>query len=709
MVSGGSDGPTQPRPSRRYSNPASSRPKPSRTMTSLPAQPLDEESAMEVISRPNFPRASSQPVAGLEHALQEGTTEKPVQVPNGSVERHTSPTTSAVMATDLPIAPAQDSLSERPIQLPQATADSPGQAHVSAVVGDTLQTTAGDAHQEQEERLTPTLDLDGLPADAGACQPSEAGVSSGQPAAVGQQEQPVSTDTDTVDGLLAGTSARVASIPRPLTLTTPQSLAPNVDSLDAVLQTNSLRLQVAPSVDNATSTNGFTQTLSPSPIVTTPGGAGSASAGRKRPADADLSEERRLRSRMGIDVAKSPIQLPTPQDSPVAVYAATLGGRFESALADVLSRPMTTDLEPVIDLSRIEMVREACIRNDGVFLLLHTIFCMFSAGQTGPLGQLQFTATHMQGLQLLVTILGSNRHVTIEMFQLFLGFPRSPKDLVRDHGHELSVLLEEVRCFLFHLASGFVNVRDAAIKRNCPPCPAELKFSLKLASPVLQKALFLSILRQSDNDERWNSLALSLFEREMINPAGSAISISALNAYHGSQLGPIVAQWGVMYGQQRKRYEETKSGHRMHPLNSPQLPDTFARSQAPQLALQVPPVQQNASSTTASNHGSTHQAAKSMSPSSIQQLPPMQQSSNAPNPQTQYQATTLQSRTHTPRATFYSNSPTVHSPAHLNLHPQVQQTPYWQQPPNIGPNNGQVPQGSSANMAFLQPIHSPQP
>jgi hypothetical protein len=156
---------------------------------------------------------------------------------------------------------------------------------------------------------------------------------------------------------------------------------------------------------------------------------------------------------------------------------------------------------------------------------------------------------------------------------MFLNFPRAPQVLLEDPDRDFLLLMDDIRCFLFHLASGYISLRDTAIARKYPPCAAELKFAFKLASPTLQTSLFISVLRYVEPDEAWIPEAVRLFRQDMADPAGSAISISELNAYHGAQLKDIVTRWLSAFRKQHQQFTSSNRGP-SHILPSQQLDGT---------------------------------------------------------------------------------------------------------------------------------------
>ncbi|EXJ59629.1 hypothetical protein A1O7_03775 [Cladophialophora yegresii CBS 114405] len=525
----------QPQPARRYSNPTRKRPEPQRLQTTLPAGPSDESPTIA---------AATPSHASLDFTRQSRLASSTIEDEN---------------------ARQQDTLHslERP-----STA--------------TNKQTA-DAHQAQAVPALNSVSLDGPIFSDTEMEGMSRVPGSDNPHAVAVQPLAANPNTtsgaDAEDNVAAEMVALVGDDVEPLfTSQSPEHiLLPDIPPTNASNQNVDLFRPSSTQRASPTSRAALLNTSTRSdfaPIGATPPADGGHSGSRgKRVADARLSEERRTRGRLSADVLELQLQLPTPQDSPVTSNMATLIERFESALGEIEAAPPTIDPTVAIDSRRVEMMRDACRENDRFFLLAHNLYCLWSAGQHGILGQLHFTELHFKGMQVLEQVLGPKQYLTSGVFQVFLTFPQAPEALLQDRSRQFAALLEEVRCFLFHLGTGFFTLRDSALRRKCPPCPAEFKFSLKLPSPALQKALFRSILRQTYNDQAWLPQALSLFSNELDNPDGSAISIAELNAYHGAQLGPIVSRWTHAYAQQLKQYEEAaRNAGRTLPPASAQPP-----------------------------------------------------------------------------------------------------------------------------------------
>ena len=507
MVGDTENGSMQARP-RRISNSAPQRPELQRAMAALPAQPLIEDSTVEVVRRLDISPVAGNPTSesilastrpDLRTQVQhDGTTEASSNVSRAGHRASVSNATSASMVLDTPA----DSPGNAPVaeldRLPAVTPATPTQAGSTAISNGNTREIAADKESPvtTHGRLVQAangINLDALESASGVNEAARSAEVSTAPSTTIQQGnsvQPTAKNVgrDEAEELLADESALVENDPQNPSLLCPSISTAVLDvqsfiaSPELIILEHLVDQQNIPRQDNATSIDGRT-TFQPGDDC--PRGASSIpTVSRKRSADVSLSGLRTSRARTSTDSADLPRQLPTPQASPnITNNTTTLSGQFESALAAVLRHPMTVDVDSAFDSARIEWLREACRRNDRFYLLTHAVLCLFSAGEVTTLALLQIVDMHIQGLKVLVTILGSNRRVGKELFRLFINFPQPPEIMVLDNSHEFKMLLEEVRCFLYHLASGFAKMRDAAIKRGCPPCPAEFKFVTEAAVP----------------------------------------------------------------------------------------------------------------------------------------------------------------------------------------------------------------------------------
>ncbi|OCT47387.1 hypothetical protein CLCR_03259 [Cladophialophora carrionii] len=517
----------QPQPARRCSNPARKRPKLQRLKTTLPAESPDEHSTIMVAS-PSY---------------------------------------------DLPTFTRES----RPAQ---STAEDKNVRQQDTLHSLTISSTA-DAHHQQPVPASNTVTLDWPTVSNAEIEDMSRVPGLEERSAVAVRPSPVNPNTTTaVDGegnvqaevvtLVGDDAEHLVTLPSPEVNLLPDLPPTNASHEEIDLFRPSSTQGASPS-DRAALLDTSTGSHFAPVGATPPADGGHPESRRKRVADMRLSEDRRTRGRLSADVDDLQLQLPTPQDSPITSKMATLSEKFESVLGEIVAGPITINPQLVIDSRRVEMIHDACRLNDRFFLLAHHLYCLWSDTQQDILDQLHLTEMHFKGMQVLEQVFGAKRYLTAGVFQVFLTFPQPAEALLQDGSYEFAVLLEEVRCFLFHLGTGFFTLRDSALNRKCPPCPAEFKFSLKLPSPVLQKALFRSILRQTHNDQAWLPQALSLFSNEMDNPAGSAISIAELNAYHGAQLAPIVSRWTHVYAQRLKEYEAARNAGVTLPPASAQL------------------------------------------------------------------------------------------------------------------------------------------
>lgn len=566
---GASDRDRDPRPSRpppRSRDSASKAQVPQSDDTFLIQHPdPDDESTIEVVSRPRITRVLSndflppRPTSGpnvAEASIDAGTTHR--------VENMSPKVGSCVQPSESSI-PHPSTLAGRP----GLSTGPPSDEILTQTI--TTNLPREDAHQTLLAQVESTKDPGGGSLDSNA---------------TNEPTQPMSLDTPKERVEVNRTPVAAKSI-----ATESHNLA--TEHSDVTQKTSPHAAEVFATQPNAssnvhvnsdTAVNGIHITSPRRPSsVTVPIQANTVNVdrSRNRPIAMKLSDERRTWLRTGADPFGIPKQLPTPQNSPVSSSGASLRQHFEAALAAAFAGgERTPDQLPVIDEPRIEMMRSACSRDDWVYLLTHAIYCCWSASQWAILDAFRFNESHVHGFNLLHEALGSNRKLSKQLQACFINFPQPPERLVLDQSDGFQALLEEVRCFIFHLGSAFAPLRTACLSRRCPPCPAEFKYALKLTSPTMHQALFLHVVGPGCDDLGWLEIALNLFHKEMDNPRGSAISVADLNFYHGAQLTEIIDRWGRMYAQELQRFFSWKAARRpampsgaRQPSGTPSGPD----------------------------------------------------------------------------------------------------------------------------------------
>ncbi|KAK5057560.1 hypothetical protein LTR84_011560 [Exophiala bonariae] len=235
---------------------------------------------------------------------------------------------------------------------------------------------------------------------------------------------------------------------------------------------------------------------------------------RKRPSMADQSNTRHTRSRDDW-----PIQLPTPSPNTSPVPQSTIAWkqRYNSAIRNLQStgtRPV--DQQPVNDIPRLEMLRDACNADDVFYIMTHAVFCAWSAGHEDLLKPLSLTNEQRSGLAILEQILGSQRSLTREVATMFLHFA-DPRTCFNSSSFLTS--WTNIQLFLVALNTHFHPVRAFLQSRAYPPHPQEVCSWFVLPSPVLQRAIHQSYLRDLSPDLPYMAKAMELFLQEIVSPA----------------------------------------------------------------------------------------------------------------------------------------------------------------------------------------------
>lgn len=287
--------------------------------------------------------------------------------------------------------------------------------------------------------------------------------------------------------------------------------------------------------------------------------------GTKRPSDAELEESSRnanSRRKSNSDTINHS-QLPTPHDSPTTLNTDTLSCQLEVAFEALKARSRTVDLTPVVDEFRMNLLRDACQLNDMFFLATHWILSVWSRSHHIPLLKLQLGPKHVEGLQILGQILGSSRQMTKELLDLCVTFP-SPMGsyLASASPNDATRLIESAKTFLYCLATNFIEITTIFLNRGWPPCPIELRYALQLPSVVLQKVLFVSLMRGRYADQpAWIDRAISLFDQALKDPAQNAPSAGELLATGGRPVAPIAHAFGSQYCNLKGQYAAESHPH----------------------------------------------------------------------------------------------------------------------------------------------------
>ena len=267
----------------------------------------------------------------------------------------------------------------------------------------------------------------------------------------------------------------------------------------------------------------MTVTPTPQQIPLRSQSLGGQSAGRKRSLDSVTSvvEQRPLRHPSsndgGVPQAMGSAVIPPPaglvNHRPQAnllpskrSHASAYIPRLD-VFNDQLRLPL--HLEGPLESQRISLLREACLKDDTFYLILHQIFC---GGPLDPgwVAHLGFSSDQIRGLDILKIVLLPNNALPPIVLRFFADFPASRLQNTSD------IVLAQIKEFLPRFLHGWYALRDACFVRQYPPFAAELMSRFTANSSVLQKILFNSIHRQlrgdGDDDSPYSQDAFKLFD-----------------------------------------------------------------------------------------------------------------------------------------------------------------------------------------------------
>ncbi|KAI1619871.1 hypothetical protein EDD37DRAFT_195755 [Exophiala viscosa] len=269
---------------------------------------------------------------------------------------------------------------------------------------------------------------------------------------------------------------------------------------------------------------------------------------------------------------------------------------LETALDALTGRARTVDITPVVDAYRINLLRDACRQNDMFFLVTHWILCVwFRPHHTVPLLHLKLNPAHVEGLHILQRILGSSRQLSREVLDICVNFPSPTSAFLASVSPQgPRGLIESAKSFLNCLATNFPEITKIFSLRGWPPCPIELRYALQLPSVVLQKVLYISLLRGRYADQPgWVEQATRLFDAALEDPAQNAHSASELMATDGQAVAPLAYAFGSQYSRLQNQYalelpqQSRRQSGQLHATQSQGHPQNL---QAP---AQQPPVQEH--------------------------------------------------------------------------------------------------------------------
>ncbi|KAG8169184.1 hypothetical protein KVR01_001933 [Diaporthe batatas] len=148
-------------------------------------------------------------------------------------------------------------------------------------------------------------------------------------------------------------------------------------------------------------------------------------------------------------------------------------------------------LQPVVEKPRFHILRDACVKQDYFYLVLHQLYCLWSVNPQkvsdlllGDMG------TISMGFGILDSVLKKNSGFSRSNLEWCANFPCQHADL--SHSQTVS----NVATFLLRLADNWTALHEGSFNRVCPYLVDEMIGKLQCYSVVLQGILFTASRRR---------------------------------------------------------------------------------------------------------------------------------------------------------------------------------------------------------------------
>ncbi|KAK3365709.1 hypothetical protein B0T24DRAFT_536882, partial [Lasiosphaeria ovina] len=169
-------------------------------------------------------------------------------------------------------------------------------------------------------------------------------------------------------------------------------------------------------------------------------------------------------------------------------FIAKLDQHFQSYGGE---QAFTSDIER----PRMQLLKDACAKDDGFFLALHQLYCIWSGSSQEAHRFFNYPPqTIDSAFAIIETVLKKNQYISPAHRAFFVHFPVPIKELVGPTTNYAS-LIEQVGTFLNNLHTRFNWLRQASVTRRYPFLVDELLFHLACYSPVLQTIFFTASRR----------------------------------------------------------------------------------------------------------------------------------------------------------------------------------------------------------------------
>jgi len=144
-----------------------------------------------------------------------------------------------------------------------------------------------------------------------------------------------------------------------------------------------------------------------------------------------------------------------------------------------------------VERPRFQLLRDACLREDGFFVLLHQIFCVWTLSRPMVQRIPGFgTPATDNAFRLLGQVLKRNSDISPVNLEWFSKFPAPPEQILTAQIAQISELLASIALFLRHMSDHWSGMVNHVVPRGHPCLMDELAGLLGCESPVLQSIFF---------------------------------------------------------------------------------------------------------------------------------------------------------------------------------------------------------------------------
>lgn len=148
-----------------------------------------------------------------------------------------------------------------------------------------------------------------------------------------------------------------------------------------------------------------------------------------------------------------------------------------------------------IEIGRLELLQDACNRQDFFYLIIHELLCLKSSSNLSSHSPFhRLTPEHLNGLNLLDTLLAPNNQMENEAVLWFSTFPVSLEVLLENFPGTKLLYKKALEC-LIKLPQIWARIRDSCHIRAYPPLADEMSHLFGVANSVLQKVISMAIFR----------------------------------------------------------------------------------------------------------------------------------------------------------------------------------------------------------------------